>query len=111
MYLGKIVERAPRSELYDSPLHPYTKALLMAVPTPEPGRRDEPTPLTGDVPSPTNPPPGCRFHTRCPLAVPGLCDVEEPELLEAGEGRWVSCHLVELDADGMPSSPELSKAR
>ena len=95
MYLGEIVERAPRDQLYSEPLHPYTKALLQAVPAPEPGRE---TPgrarLTGDVPSPADPPSGCRFHTRCPVAIDGLCSTVKPALVEVGPRRWVSCHLV-----------------
>lgn len=97
MYLGQIVERAPKRALYDRPLHPYTKALLSAVPVPDPtGRADRVVPpLEGDLPSPSDPPTGCRFHTRCPVAVPGLCTDRVPELTEVAQDRWVSCHLVE----------------
>ena len=107
MYLGEIVERAPRDQLYSDPLHPYTKALLEAVPVPEPehgtARR---TRLVGDVPSPADPPPGCRFHTRCPVAVEGLCSVVKPSLEEVAPRRWVSCHLVTPPArTGRPASP------
>ena len=95
MYLGEIVERAPRDQLYSVPLHPYTKALLEAVPVPEPDiQADRGTRLVGDVPSPADPPSGCRFHTRCPVAVEGLCSVVKPALEEVTPGRWVSCHLV-----------------
>jgi len=96
MYLGEIVERAPRDQLYREPLHPYTKALLAAVPAPEPGALDTATRtrLVGDLPSPEDPPAGCRFHTRCPVAVEGLCSTIKPALTEAAPGRWVSCHLV-----------------
>ena len=96
MYLGEIVERAPRDELYREPLHPYTKALLAAVPAPEPGvsHPGTRTRLVGDLPSPADPPTGCRFHTRCPVAVEGLCSTIKPALTEAAPGRWVSCHLV-----------------
>ena len=95
MYLGEIVERAPRDQLYSEPLHPYTKALLEAVPTPEPGKETiRRTRLAGDVPSPADPPSGCRFHTRCPVAVEGLCSVVKPSLEEVAPRRWVSCHLV-----------------
>ena len=96
MYLGEIVERAPRDQLYREPLHPYTKALLAAVPAPEPGASGTGTRtrLVGDLPSPADPPAGCRFHTRCPVAVEGLCSTIKPALAEAAPGRWVSCHLV-----------------
>jgi peptide/nickel transport system ATP-binding protein len=95
MYLGEIVERAPRDQLYAQPMHPYTKALLEAVPTPEPGNAtDRRTRLAGDVPSPADPPDGCRFHTRCPVAVEGLCSTIKPPLQEVTPRRWVSCHLV-----------------
>jgi len=95
MYLGEIVERAPRDRIYKAPLHPYTKALLAAVPFPEPGvRSTRSAKLEGDLPSPADPPSGCRFHTRCPVAVEGLCSTVKPELLEVAPGRWVSCHLA-----------------
>ncbi|MCY4620444.1 MAG: ABC transporter ATP-binding protein [bacterium] len=96
MYLGEIVERAPRDQLYREPLHPYTKALLAAVPAAEPrvSRTGTRTRLVGDLPSPTDPPAGCRFHTRCPVAVEGLCSTVKPELRQVTAGRWVSCHLV-----------------
>ena len=96
MYLGEIVERAPRDELYREPLHPYTKALLAAVPAPEPGvsHPGTGTRLVGDLPSPADPPAGCRFHTRCPVAVEGLCSSVKPTLQQVTERRWVSCHLV-----------------
>ena len=103
MYLGEIVEKAPRDQLYEDPLHPYTKALLEAVPVPEPDydttRR---TRLVGDVPSPADPPSGCRFHTRCPVAVEGLCSTVKPPLEEVEPGRWVSCHLVNPPAEAVP---------
>ena len=92
MYLGKIVEIAPRRQIFASPGHPYTKALLSAVPIPEPGAERTPIILKGDVPSPVNPPKGCRFHTRCPLAF-DRCRVEAPELRLKGEDQWVECHL------------------
>ena len=92
MYLGKIVEIAPRRQIFSSPGHPYTKALLSAVPIPEPGAERTPIILKGDVPSPVNPPKGCRFHTRCPLAF-DRCRVEAPELRLKGEDQWVACHL------------------
>ena len=96
MYLGLIVELAKRDELYEKPLHPYTKALLSSVPIPDPKKERvrKRTVLEGDVPSPMNPPPGCRFHPRCPLAI-DHCSQEEPEWREVEANHWVACHLVE----------------
>jgi oligopeptide transport system ATP-binding protein len=96
MYLGRIVELAANGELYGEPLHPYTQALLSAVPIPDPvvEERRRPVVLTGDVPSPASPPPGCHFHTRCPAAQQGLCDVDDPVLTEVRPGHFAACHLV-----------------
>ena len=94
MYLGKIVELAPREGLYRDPKHPYTKALLSAVPEPDPVAHDTAnrTILTGDVPSPSNPPTGCNFCTRCPQAME-ICRQLDPEFREVEPGRFVACHL------------------
>ena len=92
MYLGEIVELSPVDLLYERPLHPYTQALLRAIPTPDPRDRVAPQLLQGDVPNPTDLPSGCRFHTRCPYAQP-RCAQEHPALEDAGGGRLVACHF------------------
>ncbi|MDQ4075142.1 MAG: ATP-binding cassette domain-containing protein [Chloroflexota bacterium] len=95
MYLGKIAELADRVELYDNPLHPYTQALLSAIPIPDPEieLNRERVILQGDVPSPVNPPPGCNFNTRCPVAV-DICKEVDPEFREVAPDHWVACHLA-----------------
>ncbi|SHE70889.1 ABC transporter ATP-binding protein [Streptoalloteichus hindustanus] len=109
MYLGGIVEEAGSDELYVQPLHPYTRALLSAVPVPDPVLEDrrERILLTGDLPSPAAPPAGCRFHTRCPWRQPKRCDTERPRLREVAPGHRVACHWAEDIRDGRISPHEV----
>jgi peptide/nickel transport system ATP-binding protein len=93
MYLGKLVELAPADELFNLPLHPYTQALFGAIPLPDIDNMRELTVLEGNVPSPINPPSGCRFHTRCPVAQE-ICTRDEPEFRQVQPGRFVACHFV-----------------
>src|SRR6056297_3150295 len=113
MYLGKIVELAPREGLYAEPLHPYTKALLSAVPEPDPSlaRNTQRVILKGDVPSPSNPPEGCNFCTRCP-SVMDICKRIEPEYREVQPGRFTACHLYHDldDTAGATAGPEANKS-
>ncbi|WP_314587571.1 ABC transporter ATP-binding protein [Paenibacillus terrigena] len=93
MYLGSMMETAPRDELFRNPLHPYTKALLSAVPIPIPKLKRDRIVLKGDIPSPANPPSGCKFHTRCPFAT-DVCKAEIPQFRHVGSDHYVACHLV-----------------
>jgi oligopeptide/dipeptide ABC transporter ATP-binding protein len=100
MYLGKIVEMAPSEELYRAPRHPYTRALLSAIPIPDPARKKERIATQGDVPSPIRPPAGCAFHPRCAYAQE-ICRREEPKLIEGARGHSVACHVFPAEPDPM----------
>ena len=93
MYLGNIVEMADKNEIFDNPLHPYTKALMSAIPVPDPTRKRDRIILSGDLPSPSNPPSGCKFRTRCPYATE-KCAQEAPEYRDVGDEHFVACHYV-----------------
>jgi len=94
MYLGKIVEMADRKSIYENSLHPYTKSLFSSIPVPDPNFKKNRIILEGDVPSPANPPSGCRFHTRCPMAME-ICSQEEPEFRDYGGKHFAACHLLQ----------------
>ena len=91
MYLGKVVEIAERRDMFRSPQHPYTQALMSAIPIPQPGLKRQRIILSGDVPSPVNPPKGCHFHPRCPEVMP-ICSSLEPQLVQLGTGHFAACH-------------------
>ena len=109
MYLGSLVEEADADALYEQPLHPYTRALLSAIPVPDPVVEDsrEQILLAGDLPSPANPPTGCRFHTRCPWRQETRCDTDRPALREIGAGQRVACHFAEDIRDGRIAAHEV----
>jgi oligopeptide/dipeptide ABC transporter ATP-binding protein len=101
MYLGRIVERAPAAQVYQTPLHPYTTSLLSAVPVPDPAAQRERIVLQGDVPSPARPPSGCPFHPRCPHPQKSeRCRTEPPPLREVTPGHWAACHYAETPLSG-----------
>jgi peptide/nickel transport system ATP-binding protein len=93
MYLGKMMEMSEAEKIVYEPLHPYTKALIAAVPIPDPNARRSEAVIKGEIPSPINPPSGCRFHTRCPSYIGDVCRTKEPDLLDVGEEHYVACHL------------------
>ena len=103
LYLGKVMEVVPTQDLHRSRLHPYTRALIEAIPVPDPLRASQHTPLAGEIPDTAYPPPGCRFSTRCPLATPA-CRASEPPLVERAPGHWMACHR-HADLPEPPTSP------
>ena len=110
MYLGRLVETAPTRDLFREPKHPYTKALMSAIPSLDPDHSGQAQKLEGEIPSPANPPPGCKFQTRCPHAV-DRCRSEEPKLEGAGHEHFVACHFAdELHLEGMSTGGEIAPA-
>ncbi len=95
MYLGKIVEQGSVDIVLIEPLHPYTRALIEAVPVPDPTSRRIQVSVKGEIPSPIRPPSGCRFHTRCPAYIGRICETQEPQLVKVGKDHYVACHLVQ----------------
>jgi oligopeptide/dipeptide ABC transporter ATP-binding protein len=93
MYLGKMMELGTTDQIVYEPMHPYTKALIDAVPVPDPTAKRGDIVIKGEIPSPVNPPSGCRFHTRCPQYIGDICRKKEPPLMEMSEGHFVACHL------------------
>jgi oligopeptide/dipeptide ABC transporter ATP-binding protein len=114
MYLGKLVEVASTDALFKSPKHPYTRFLLSAIPKPDPRQKRQRLILTGDVPSPINPPTGCRFHTRCPIAQFPICSEQDPVFEKKEEGHWAACHFAdrtrELDKESGEVAPAIESA-
>jgi oligopeptide/dipeptide ABC transporter ATP-binding protein len=114
MYLGKLVEVASTDALFKSPKHPYTRFLLSAIPKPDPRQKRQRLILTGDVPSPINPPTGCRFHTRCPIAQFPICSEQDPVFEKKAEGHWAACHFAdrtrELDKESGLVAPAIESA-
>jgi peptide/nickel transport system ATP-binding protein len=108
MYLGKVVEHGPVESIYGNPRHPYTRALLGAMPSMDPDRRGEHVTLAGDPPNPINPPPGCRFHTRCPHAEAG-CATTEPRLAADGSvgSHYAACHML-IPGSGHSAAPRIA---
>ena len=107
MYLGRIVEMAPSEQLYRQPKHPYTSALISAVPIPDPARKGQKVVLKGDIPSPINPPSGCRFHTRCPIAQFPICSSEDPKFEQKEDGHWAACHFAGKGETRVPATGEI----